>query len=285
MSGTPSPHSPMDEISFDQVEIGSQAAICGVCKAPLGDQYYEINGVVACPPCRTRAVRELQGGSGGARAFLALAAGGVAALLGALLYFGVAAITGYELGIVALVLGLMVGFAVRIGSGGRGGWFYQLLAVVLTYVSLACAYFGMVIREYAKDRSNAAVAVEDTEPRLSPAATAPATAPSQTDSAPTSTAVFDADAAEPGDDSAAAFATEATDTSEENIPVATILFQMAFLLAGMPVFVAMQSPISIVIIGLALYEAWKINKGRAVQINGPYSIGGPARARALVSYD
>src|SRR2546422_2854982 len=56
--------------------------------------------------------------------------------LGAGLYFGIEAATGYELGLVAVVVGLMVGGAVRKGSNGRGGWRYQALAMFLTYCAV-----------------------------------------------------------------------------------------------------------------------------------------------------
>jgi len=42
--------------------------------------------------------------------------GAVAAALGAGIYFGISALTGYEFGLVAIVVGLMVGWAVRRGA-------------------------------------------------------------------------------------------------------------------------------------------------------------------------
>ncbi len=42
---------------------------------------------------------------------------------------GIAALTGYEFGLIAVLVGLAVGIAVRKGSSGRGGWRYQVLAM------------------------------------------------------------------------------------------------------------------------------------------------------------
>jgi hypothetical protein len=62
------------------------------------------------------------------------------------LYFGIAALTGYEFGLVAVVVGLLVGGAVRKGSNGRGGWRYQALAMFLTYTAVAATDSSMIAR-------------------------------------------------------------------------------------------------------------------------------------------
>ena len=48
--------------------------------------------------------------------------------------------TDSEWGLVGIALGLFVGFAVRKGSGGRGGWRYQALAMALTYLSITASH-------------------------------------------------------------------------------------------------------------------------------------------------
>ena len=64
----------------------------------------------------------------------------VAAIPGAILYYAVIAITNFEIGIVAIAIGYMVGWAVRKGAGGRGGRRFQVLALVLTYWAVGLAY-------------------------------------------------------------------------------------------------------------------------------------------------
>jgi hypothetical protein len=70
-----------------------------------------------------------------------------AAVLGAGIYFGIAALTGYEFGLVAIVVGVLVGSAVRKGSNGRGGWRYQLLAKFLTYTAVVVTDSSLIARE------------------------------------------------------------------------------------------------------------------------------------------
>ena len=55
-----------------------------------------------------------------------------AALAGAAIYYAVIAITHFEIGLVAILIGYMVGYAVRKGAGGRGGLRFQILAALLT---------------------------------------------------------------------------------------------------------------------------------------------------------
>jgi len=65
--------------------------------------------------------------------------GAAAALLGCILYAAFTIATGLNIGIVAALVGYMVGWAVLQGSGGVGGQTYQILAVVLTYFSVSLA--------------------------------------------------------------------------------------------------------------------------------------------------
>ena len=60
-------------------------------------------------------------------------------------------ITGYEIGIVAIGIGYLVGKAVRKGAGGFGGTRYQVLAVFLTYAAIALASL-LIGRHRARER-------------------------------------------------------------------------------------------------------------------------------------
>ena len=63
-----------------------------------------------------------------------------AALAGAALWFGARRLTGVEVSVGALVVGYLVGWAVRKGSHGQGGARYQVLALFLTYTGFALNY-------------------------------------------------------------------------------------------------------------------------------------------------
>src|SRR5690242_12751069 len=104
---------------------------CAACKQAIGTTYYHAQGMPVCQTCAER----IQSGQQAPPALsLAPAAlyGGIAALAGSALYAGVAITTGLEIGLIAIVVGVMVGKAVRIGSKGLGGRPQQILAVVLT---------------------------------------------------------------------------------------------------------------------------------------------------------
>jgi hypothetical protein len=137
--------SPPDaELQFDKVEHAAPAAAapsCAACRRPL-DQYFEIGGTMICAAC----ARSLAGGPDSGALLRALAYGGGAAVLGTIVWFGILMALDMQLGLVAIAVGLFVGWAVRKGSGGRGGWQLQALAMALTYVSIAASWLPIMIR-------------------------------------------------------------------------------------------------------------------------------------------
>ena len=54
---------------------------------------------------------------------------------------------------VAIVVGILVGYAVRWGARGRGGWVYQALAVLLTYGSIVVTYIPPVVRGFREQEA------------------------------------------------------------------------------------------------------------------------------------
>ena len=130
---------PHDDLQFDEAEYTEPAhavTTCTACKTPIADLYYEVGGKIVCDPCRHQIEAMFHGGSRLGRALKALVLGTIAAVAGAVLYYAILKITGRNFGLVAIVVGLMIGAAVKAGSGNRGGWFYQLMALFLTYSSI-----------------------------------------------------------------------------------------------------------------------------------------------------
>lgn len=133
-------HQPSSPLQFDTVESESAAhASCAFCTVPLGDTYFEINGKLACPNCQTKVAQAVAQQGGPVLFVRALAFGIAAAAAGAVVWYLIRAVTHLEIGLIAIVVGLMVGRAVRVGAGNRGGLVYQLLAVVLTYLAIVSA--------------------------------------------------------------------------------------------------------------------------------------------------
>src|SRR5256885_9476641 len=174
----PAARAPGDQsLQFDHVERAGQTPglTCSICQRPIAASYYEINGKVTCQGCRGQIMAAWNRGSSSQRFAKALGLGAAAAALGAGVYFGIEALTGYEFGLVAVVVGLLVGKAVRKGSSGRVGWRYQLLAMFLTYSAVVATDSTLIARELRKElraRSDSAVgALYSSAPRAdSPAA-------------------------------------------------------------------------------------------------------------------
>ena len=74
-----------------------------------------------------------------------------AALAGCALYALVAILTGLEIGLIAILVGYMVGRAVRHGSHGLGGRPQQILAVVLTYFAITTSYLPVFVYQAIKN--------------------------------------------------------------------------------------------------------------------------------------
>lgn len=149
-----------DDLRFTHAEPAAPEAAagsaCAVCAGAIADTYFAAGQQVVCPSCRDRYLAESAAGSGVARLGRAAALGIGAGVVGASIWYGIRIATDMELGIVAVVIGLLVGGAVRAGSQRRGGAGYQLLAVALTYLTIALSYTPHVISEFQSDPDLAA---------------------------------------------------------------------------------------------------------------------------------
>ena len=253
------------------------AQTCAHCSAPIVASYYEVNGLIVCPRCR--GALGSNEGSRWKRGFIAVGLGLVAAIGGSILYYAIAALTGYEFGLVAIVVGFMVGKAVNKGSRGRGGWAYQTLAIVLTYFAIVSTYIPLAVREFRVNPTQAdSLSIASAKHGMS------ADADSLAD-------VDDADDADDVDAAARSDSAAAGDTSlvaaqagtplkrnakSMKLGAGTILLGIVGLLvlaAIMPILAGFSNIIGLVIIGIAVFEAWKLNKRVELEISGPYRMG------------
>src|ERR1017187_3476085 len=172
------PPSPQD-LQFQHAEpiaeasaAEGSAAACVVCKQPFGGSYYQAQGQqVVCPLCAERIRAGLQAAPGISLMRAALYGGG-AALAGCGLYRLVAIVLHAEIGLIAILVGWMVGKAIRHASHGRGGRPQQVLAVVLTYFAITTSYIPVIPYQDARVRqtNNAPVsssALAEARPRMS----------------------------------------------------------------------------------------------------------------------
>jgi hypothetical protein len=257
------------------------ATTCAACNASITKYYYEVNGNTLCAACKHIVAEASKTPRGAGALFKAFLLGGIAAVLGAGVYYGVIALTNFEIGIVAIVIGFMVGWAVRKGASG-GGRRFQILAVVMTYFAVGLAYTPLMLKG-VMDR----ITTTADSTRVSDSATA-----SDFDSDSDSTTTADTSESL-GDDSALAtlagapadsLAEVASDTTAASvaktlaiaIPVAlagSVL--LIFALPVLAVFSSMPSGlISAFIIAIGMHQAWKMTGAQLATITGPYRIGG-----------
>jgi hypothetical protein len=247
-------------LQFDKVDLATpdEARACRICKRAIesGGEYFEIASNIICKSCAASLSGSKQGRGSLVRASLF---GAGAALLGTIAWYAITKISGYQLGLVAIAVGLFVGRAVRKGGSGLGGWRYQALAMVLTYVSITASYVPLILSQAREAKAH----------RAAPGAEA--TAPETEATAP------NADRTDRTDDTDRG---SATDTAvPRSKPGAGDVVLAVALLLGLafvsPFLAGASNFMGIVIIGIALYEAWKSN--RRVPLSGPFRFG-PAAA-------
>jgi hypothetical protein len=136
---------------------------CVVCKRPTGSSYFHAQGMVVCPGCAERIEHGQQAPPAASLGKAALYGGG-AALAGCLLYAAVAIILHVEIGLIAILVGYMVGRAIRHASEGRGGRPQQILAVALTYFAITTSYIPVFVYHAVNDSKAPVVQPQDAAP-------------------------------------------------------------------------------------------------------------------------
>jgi hypothetical protein len=136
----------LDDLQFQKAEFHDNRPACAMCKSAVEGSYYQFAGTMICVPCGER-VRAGQREPGNAHVLRGLAFGAGAAAACSVAYAVITALSGLEIALVAILVGYLVGRAVRIGSSGLGGRRCQVLAVGLTYFSITGSYLLLALRE------------------------------------------------------------------------------------------------------------------------------------------
>jgi len=168
-----------------------------------------------------------------------------AGIVGAAIYFAVIAIAHLEIGIVAILIGYMVGYSVRRGARGRGGLRFQILAAALTYFSVALAYAPLAIQQAMNEK--------------------PAQVATQAD----------------GTASTQAVTPEAPKRPSGARALLSVVL-LSGLIVALPVLVVIGSfpsgLISAFIIAIGMRQAWRMTGAPVVTVAGPYRVGSPQPA-------
>ena len=211
-----------------------QGLICSGCQQTVADEYFDVNGQSVCARCRDSIVQLGECPRGWPPFVRASLFGFVAALAGAALYYAVVAITNLEIGLVAIAIGYMVGYAIRKGAGGRGGRRFQVIALLLTYWSVGLAYLPLAMKSVADENSEQA----------------------QTAGAP----------AEPADAAAAPAKVRA-------VVVVALLGALSWALPVLVVFGSLPSGlITAAIVGFGMHQAWRMTAAPRLAVSGPFRI-------------
>jgi hypothetical protein len=253
-------------LQFDTAHSGdAPATVCTSCSQPILGVYHEANGNVVCSRCRGK-LEAMVASTGGMRRFRRAVGFGLAAAIGcAILYGAFRAYSDWDFSLIAILVGFVVGKAVFIGAERRGGRRYQVLAALLTYFAIASSYVPLAMKELKEgppavtDSSKAAAKSDSLTAAASPAKT------------DTSTASLDSTRA-------VELPTATRKEAEKPIGFAGFLLGVGALLLlvfALPIMVGMGSIISVIILGLGLLQAWRMNKAVVINVSGPYRLAGP----------
>lgn len=242
-----------EELQFDRVTTESTAAAppstlavnCAACRTPIDTEYFDVNGMTCCSLCRTAAESAAQTPRGIVPLIGAGAYGLGAGVVGAVIYYAVIAIANLEIGLVAILIGYMVGYAVRKGARGRGGLRFQVLAVALTYASIALAYAPFAIKQ--------GIDADRDAPKAAATTTSNRDAAGVTDSA------------------------RAATTKPDRRGILLGFLILTALIAALPVLVVVSSlPLGLIsafIMFVGMRQAWRMTGTPWLQILGPYRVG------------
>ncbi|MHB8952364.1 MAG: hypothetical protein ACYC4U_05245 [Pirellulaceae bacterium] len=249
-----------DDLQFTTAETTNESAAviqnCAACGQSITSTYFAIGDVIVCPNCSAQATSPPTGSKLG-RLIKATVLGLGAGLIGALIWFAIRRLAHLEIGLIAILVGFMVGKAVRRGSGNQGGLAYQILAVVLTYCCIAANYMPDILEEVFANARQQPVATAGANAGGNAQAEAMANAPP---------------AAEPA-------ANQPPEELDGPVEIGQLIGAVAMLLIVVFAF-ALAAPflagagnlIGLLIIGFALWEAWKFNTKQPLPISGPYQI-------------
>ena len=253
MSVSPSDPSPGGTtLQFDTAEsiASPQEMVCANCKAEITSVYHKLNQHVVCSRCRQAIEAKYEKGEGtpAGRFAKALLFGGAGALAGAVIY-GLVLIFAGGWSLVAAVVGFLVGKGVRKGSGNRGGPKYQALAMVLTYLAIGLCYVPTVM------------AVED-----------PPSVPAAAQSQPAASSV-DKPGATASAPSPPAEGVKPKAERSHVPPAVAFVVGLTYLAVAAPFFLLKHGEVlSVIIIAIGLYEAWRLNKKLVLPFLGPIQL-------------
>lgn len=262
----------LEALDLERAEANSQGApVCAQCATPITDRYFTLGSHVLCETCHLAFRDAKPPGNAAARFFGATALGALAAAVGCALWMLVTELTGYEIGLIAIVVGYLVGMAVNLGARRVGGIGYQLLAVFLTYTAIVMTYVPAIANElmaseefrHGIDAAGAEGALDEfgatrDDDRLEGEG-AEARAGDAVDTEDANAAAMDA----------ATTDAAAMDPSEREELAWIAALPIAYML---PFLLGFENIIGLLIIGFALWQAFRMNARVKLELQGPFRL-------------
>ncbi len=278
MKSTDSSDEPLREIQFSThepviAEPDGRVLSCIACNQPIETSYYALADQILCPTCRDT-ISVSPKVSGLVRFAKAFCFGTLAGLLGALIWYMIRVVANIELGLIAILVGFMVGKAVHYATAGKGGILYQILAVLITYSCISVNYVPDIFQALMED-----VAKQDLDdPTAEKGLGAPASSIVET----TNESATEVIATESTTETPQSSPKEIEGSDQSPIPpfVAIIIVALITLILALasPVLMGFENPIGLLIIGFALWEAWKFSATHPLPITGPYQVDSQSEA-------
>lgn len=232
----------------------ASAFLCTRCGGVCSERYYSLNTLLLCARCAMSAKRDIEQSDSWGQLSRSAAFGFGGAIVGAVIFYGVIALTNLVIGFTAILTGYVVGWSVRKGARGFMRRRHQWLALVLTYYSVGMSIVPLTIQLAQKhERATAAR-------REAAIATAPQDSTAMLDSVATATPAPPA---------------RRVRTSSLPLPLEFLKIMLSIFILPL-LFVVSSLPggiISAMIIALGMRQAWRMTAGRSLALAGPYRIG------------
>jgi|SRR5271165_4131911 len=236
---------------------GAESQRCVVCGKPITSTYFHAQGKVVCPACAA-AIESAQKAPPVHFLLRGFLYGLGAAIAGCALYAIVTIVSGFQIALVAILIGYMVGKAIRQGSRGLGGRPQQIAAVLLTYFAITTSFIPVALYHVVKNKPkiSASGPAANSPPTVKPPAqpeTTPGPFPPPPSGAANTSAVPKAPQPSPGG-------------------VLLGLLMIAFAAPFLAIARNPMSVISLFIIFLGLQRAWRLTGRTEVAVLGPYEV-------------
>jgi hypothetical protein len=236
--GSPNSSNSEPELDFERADFGEASGpmLCALCQIPISDKYFTVGSAMVCNRCEGLHRNAGPPGSPFSRLAGAIGLGCVAAVIGSALWMAVTKMTGYEIGLIAIAIGWIVATAVQFGNRGTGGVPYQILAIFLTYTAIVMTYVPMLMAQIdPQSKANVGAQIEQQASESTLGAEAPVLTP-----------------------------------EAETLIALMIAIPIAY---TVPFLAGFGNLIGIVIIGFALYQAWRMTAKRELVWAGPFQLG------------